>query len=144
VDEVVAVVAHEIGHYKRHHIWWMLGISLAQTGVLFFLLSIFLGHAGLFAAFGVDEPSAWAGLVFFGMLYAPIGLVLSIAMNALSRKNEYEADRFARETLGTGTQLAAGLKRLSADSLSNLTPHPAYVALHHSHPPVLARIRALA
>ncbi len=142
-DELVAIVAHEIGHYKKRHILQGLALSIAQTGIVFFLLSVFLLHAGLFEAFGVERPSVHAGLVFFSLLWAPIDLVLSYLLQAFSRKNEYEADRFARETTGSHERLIAGLKRLSADSLSNLTPHPFYVALHYSHPPLLQRIQAL-
>ena len=142
-EELVAIVAHEIGHYKLKHILKGLLLSLLQLGVVFFLLSVFLKHSGLFEAFGVATPSVYAGLIFFSLLYAPIDLVLSFLMHAFSRKNEFEADRFARETTGSGERLAVALKRLSADTLSNLTPHPFYVLLHYSHPPVLQRIRAL-
>jgi STE24 endopeptidase len=142
-DELVAVVAHEIGHYKRRHITKGLFLSFAQSGAVFFLLSIALTHRGLFEAFGVSEPSVWAGLVFFSLLYTPLDLVLSLLLQAFSRHNEFEADAFARETTGQHEPLVSALKRLSADSLSNLTPHPLYVTLHHSHPPLLERIRAL-
>jgi len=142
-DEVVAIVAHEIGHYKRHHIVLGLVLGCLQTGVVFWLLSVFLRHAGLFAAFGVAEPSVHAGLVFFSLLYAPLDLALSAALQAVSRRHEFQADRFARETTGTPERLITALKRLSAESLANLTPHPFYVLLHHSHPPLLERIRAL-
>jgi STE24 endopeptidase len=142
-EEVVAVVAHEIGHYKRHHVLLGLAISIAHAGLLFFLLSLFLDERGLYAAFGIDGTPIHAGLVFFGLLYAPIELVLGPLVQAFSRRNEYEADRWAKETTGTGERLARALKRLSADSLSNLTPHPFYVLLHYSHPPVLRRIEAL-
>jgi len=142
-DELVAVVAHEVGHYKRKHILIGMLVSIAHTGVLFALLAFFLREEGLYAAFGVAEPSVAAGLVFFGLLYTPVELVLGAAMQALSRRNEYEADRFAAETTGLWRELGAGLKKLSAESLSNLTPHPFYVALHHSHPPLAARLAAL-
>lgn len=142
-DELVAVVAHEIGHYKRKHIVKGLALSVLQAGAVFFLLSIALTHRGLFEAFGVSEPSVWAGLVFFGLLYTPLDLVLSLLLQAFSRRNEFEADAYARETTGQHEPLVHALKRLSADSLSNLTPHPLYVVLHHSHPPLLERIRAL-
>jgi STE24 endopeptidase len=120
-----------------------LALSLAHTGVLFWLLSLFLDRAGLFDAFGVAEPSVYAGLVFFGLLFTPIELVLSILVNAFSRRHEFEADAFAADTTGNGESLVTALKKLSADSLSNLTPHPLQVFLHHSHPPVLQRITAL-
>jgi STE24 endopeptidase len=142
-EELLAVVAHEIGHYKRGHILKGLVLAIAQAGVVFFLLSLFLDERALFEAFGVAEPSVHAGLVFFSLLYAPLELLLSLFANAHSRRNEYEADAWARTTTGAGEPLVSALKRLSADSLSNLTPHPLYVALHHSHPPLVERVRAL-
>jgi len=142
-EELVAVVAHEIGHYKRGHILKGLVLSILQAGAVFWLLSLFLHRVALFQAFGIETPSVHAGLVFFSLLYAPLELVLSLAMQAFSRRNEFEADAWARETTGQPERLASALKRLSADSLSNLTPHPLYVALHHSHPPLVERVRAL-
>ncbi len=141
--ELVGVVAHEIGHYKRGHIRQGLVLSILQAGVVFFLLSLFLGQAPLFRAFGVEQPSVWAGLVFFSLLYGPLGLAFALGMQAFSRKNEFEADAFARETTGESEPLARALERIAADSLSNLTPHPLYVALHHSHPPLAQRLAAL-
>jgi STE24 endopeptidase len=111
--------------------------------VLFFLLSLVLGAPMLFAAFGIDRPSVHAGLVLFGILMTPLELPSALALNALSRRHEYAADRFATAAVGTGRDLARGLRRLSADTLTNLTPHPWYVALHHSHPPVVERVRVL-
>ncbi len=142
-DELVAIVAHEIGHYKRGHILKSLLIGIIQAGVVFFLLAIFLEHEGLYAAFGVEEPAVYAGLVFFGLLYSPLDLVLSFFLHAFSRRNEFEADAFARETTGRAGTLVRALKRLAADSLDNLTPHPLYVKLHYTHPPVAERIQAL-
>ncbi len=142
VDELVAIVAHEIGHYKRGHILKGLVLSILHAGVVFFLLSLVLERRGLFEAFGT-APSTYAGLVFFGMLYAPVELVLSLFVQAFSRKNEFEADAFARETTGRPERLIDALKRLSADNLSNLTPHPFYVKLHYSHPPLIERVAAL-
>jgi len=141
--ELVAVVAHEIGHYKRKHILKSLVIGVLHFGVLFFLLSRFLESQPLFDAFGVAEPSVHAGLVFFGLLFTPIEMVLSFAMNAFARKNELEADEFAARTTGEPEHLVAALKKLSSENLANLTPHPFYVRLHYSHPPVLQRIAAL-
>jgi STE24 endopeptidase len=143
VDELVAVVAHEIGHYKKGHILRMLALAIVQAGVVFYLLSLFLQHDGLFAAFGVEQRSVHAGLIFFSLLYTPLELVLSLAMQAFSRKNEFEADAYARATTGNPERLVSALQRLSADTLTNLTPHPLYVALHHSHPPLVERVRAL-
>jgi STE24 endopeptidase len=141
-DEIVAITAHEVGHWRRRHIWWLTALHMLHLGVLFFLLSVFLHHTGLFAAFGV-EPSSAAGLVFFGLLYTPVELVLAFGLNAFSRRCEFEADQFAAETTGLGDAMIAALKRLSVHNLSNLTPHPLTVALEYSHPPVLARIEAL-
>lgn len=143
VPELVAVLAHEIGHYKKKHIIQNMVISIVHTGVIFFLLQIFLSHAGLFKAFYMEQTSIYAGLIFFGMLYAPIELILSVVMQMFSRKNEYEADRFAVETTEDSEPMVNALKKLSRDNLSNLTPHPLYVFLNYSHPPVLNRIRAI-
>ena len=143
VRELVAVLAHEIGHYKKKHILKGLVIGILHTGVMFYLLSIFVSHQGLFEAFYLEQPSVYAGLIFFGMLYAPIELILSIFMQMFSRKNEYEADRFAAETTGDPDAMVEALKKLSRDNLANLTPHPLYVFLNYSHPPVLQRIRAI-
>jgi STE24 endopeptidase len=141
-DEVVAITAHEVGHWCRRHIWWLTGLHLLHLGILFRLLAVFLHHQGLFDAFGV-APSVAAGLVFFGMLYTPVELVLAVGLNAFSRRCEFEADQFAAESTGLGGAMIAALKRLSVHNLSNLTPHPLTVALEYSHPPVLARIEAL-
>lgn len=141
-DELVAVLAHEIGHYKKKHIIKNMGISIAQTGIMFFLLSIFLNSEGLFDAFYMEQMSVYAGLIFFGMLYAPIDMIVSIFMQILSRKYEFEADEFASTTYQPKPMVAA-LKKLSKDNLSNLTPHPFYVFLNYSHPPVLERIKAI-
>ncbi|MFT7671056.1 MAG: STE24 endopeptidase [Planctomycetota bacterium] len=142
-DELVAVVAHEIGHYKRKHILKSLVIGILHFGVMFGLLSIFLKDQRLFDAFGVAEPSVHAGLIFFSMLLTPVELVLSVLMSYISRKNEFEADAFAAQTTGQPEDLVTALKKLSSDNLSNLTPHDFYVWLHYSHPPVLRRIAAL-
>jgi STE24 endopeptidase len=141
--ELVAVVAHEVGHYQRGHMLKGLALGVAHTGALFWLLSRFLEQPGLFRAFAVSEPSVYAGMVFFGLLFTPIDLVLSIVVNLFSRKHEFEADAFAAETTGTVEPMVTALTKLSADSLSNLTPHPLQVFLHHSHPSVLRRIAAL-
>ena len=142
-DELVAIVDHEIGHYKKGHIVKGLWLAILQAGAVFFLMSLFLERQGLFDAFFVGQRSVYAGLVFFSMLYAPLELVLSFFMQAFSRRNEFEADAFARETTGQPELLVSALQRLSADNLANLTPHPFYVKLHYSHPPLLERIRAL-
>ena len=143
VGELVSVLAHEVGHFKKKHILKSMIISILHMGFMFYLLSIFLSHKGLFDAFYMDNLSVYAGLIFFGMLYSPIEMVLSIIMQIFSRKNEYEADRFAVETTGNGSNMVTALKKLSRDNLSNLTPHPLYVFLNYSHPPVLKRIEAI-
>ncbi|MDD9947259.1 MAG: M48 family metallopeptidase [Myxococcales bacterium] len=143
VEELVGVVAHEIGHYKMKHIARSMVLSIAQMGLMLWLLGFFLGSQPLYSAFGISEPSVYTGLVFCSLLYTPVDLLLSLFMSARSRKHEYEADRYAAQTTGKPEALAAALKKLAADSLSNLTPHPAYVFLHHSHPPVTERVAAL-
>lgn len=142
-DELVAVLAHEIGHYKKKHIIKNMVISILHTGVMFLLLSIFLHAEGLYEAFYMDQPSVYAGLIFFGMLYAPIEMILSVFMQIVSRKHEFEADRFAADTTKQPETMIQALKKLSKDNLSNLTPHPFYVFLNYSHPPVLKRIEAI-
>ena len=143
VTELVAVLAHEIGHYQKKHILKGMIISLFHTGAMLFLLSIFISHEGLFSAFFMKNVSLYAGLIFFGMLFSPIEMILSIFMQLFSRKNEYEADRFAAATIDNSESMIQALKRLSRDNLSNLTPHPAYVFLNYSHPTVLQRIKAI-
>lgn len=143
VPELVAVLAHEIGHYKKKHIIKGMITSVVHSAVLFFLLSIFLNQKGLFDAFYMDEMSVYAGLILFGMLYAPIEMVLSVFMQMSSRKHEFEADAYAAETTGKPEDMVSTLKKLSKDNLSNLTPHPWYVFLNYSHPPVLQRINAI-
>jgi STE24 endopeptidase len=141
--EVVAVVAHEVGHYRRHHVGQGLVLALLQLGAAFFLLAVVLDWPALYAAFGVETPSVHAGLVFFSLLLTPLNLAVSVLMGALSRHNEREADRFAVETTGKGAPLASALARLASDSLAHPTPHPLEVVLHHSHPPVVERIHTL-
>jgi STE24 endopeptidase len=142
-DELVAVLAHEIAHYKKKHILQGMLLSVLHTGILFFLLSLVLKYQPLFEAFYVSEPSVYTGLIFFGLLLSPVELLLGFALNALSRKNEFEADEFAAVLVGSPTSLITALKRLSRTNLSNLTPHPIYVRLFYSHPPVLTRIKVL-
>lgn len=143
VPELVGVLAHEIGHYKKKHILQGMMISIMHTGVMFYLLSIFISHPGLFAAFQMEHSSVYAGMIFFGLLFTPIEMLLSPLMNMLSRHNEFEADRFAGEKIGEPESLISALKKLSVHNLANLTPHPFYVFLHYSHPPLLQRIAVL-
>ncbi len=143
VSELLAVLAHEMGHYKKKHILAMLVMGILQTGIMFFLLSVFISYPGLFDAFFMDRPSVYAGMIFFGMLYSPIGFFVGLFIQILSRKNEYQADRFSVETTKDGRSMVFALKKLSAHNLSNLYPHPFYVFLNYSHPPVLERIRSI-
>lgn len=144
VPELVGVLAHEIGHYKKKHILKSMLLGFGHAGVMFYLLSFFLNRPELYAAFGLTEPSLYAGLVFFGLLFTPLEMVLAPCLHYLSRTHEYQADRFAAEQTGNPAGLAEALKKLSVSNLANLTPHPFYVALHYSHPPLVARLRALA
>lgn len=141
--ELVSVLAHEMGHYKKGHVWKSMIISFLTFGLMFFILSLFINNRELFSAFGMEETSVYASLVFFGFLYGPIDMVLSIFTNALSRRNEYAADSYAVKTYGNPAAMTEALKKLSVDNLSNLTPHPVKVFLSYSHPPVLERIRAI-
>jgi STE24 endopeptidase len=143
VPELVAVLAHEIGHYKKKHIIQGLVISILHFGLLFFLLSIFLNSTELYQAFYIAQPSIYAGLIFFGMLYTPIEFVLAILLNMLSRKNEADADRFAVLTGPEPAALGDALRKLAANNLSNLTPHPFYAFLYYSHPPLLERTESI-
>ena len=143
VDELVAVVAHEIGHYKKGHILKGMILRIGYMGLLFYVMAVVLQQEGLFEAFYLTEMSTYAGLVLFGLLFTPVELMLSLVVNAVSRRNEFEADAFAAGTTGSSEPLISALKMLSADSLTNLTPHTLHVFLHHSHPPVLRRIEAL-
>lgn len=143
-EEIVAVLAHEVGHSKCGHIKKRLVVGTLKTGAIFYLMSLFLDSPGLFAAFGMEHMSVYAGLVFFLLLYTPVSIALSVISNLVSRRHEFEADRFAATTTGNPEVMASALKKLSASNLSNLTPHPLTVWLEYGHPPVLERIRALA
>jgi STE24 endopeptidase len=142
-EELVAVIAHEVGHYKKGHIIKGIVLSILHSGILFFLLSFFIRNRGLADAFRMEQTSVYAGFVFFGLLYSPIILFISIFKNYISRKYEFEADRFAAETTRSVNAMILALKNLSISNLSNLTPHPLNVFLNYSHPPVLQRIKAL-
>ncbi|MBW2708016.1 MAG: M48 family metallopeptidase [Deltaproteobacteria bacterium] len=142
-EELVSILAHEMGHYKKKHILKSIIISILSTGLMFYILSIFMNNPALFAAFQMEHISIYASLFFFGFLYAPIEMILSIFGNMLSRHHEYEADAWAVRTYQRPQSMIAALKKLSVDNLSNLTPHPLKVFLSYSHPPVLDRIRAI-
>ena len=141
--ELLAVLAHEIGHYKRGHIVQRLIVAVLQLAVLFLLMGTVLGNAGLHAAFGLQAPVLWLGLVFFTILFEPAQTVLGILSGLWSRKHEYEADAYAAGATGGAADMIAALKRLARDTLSNLSPHPLTVFLHYSHPPMVQRLAAL-
>lgn len=143
IPELLTILAHEIGHYKMRHIFWMMFAGISQAGVMLYLLSLFISTPSMFEAFYVNQPSIYAGFVFFSLLYLPIDFFLSILLQALSRKNEYSADRFAVETTCDSQSLIIALKKLAVHNLSNLTPHPFYVFINYSHPPVIERINAI-
>ena len=141
-EELVAVLAHEVGHYKKKHIVTSLILTILQLGLMSYLLEICLNQNEISEALGGNEPVFHLGLLAFTILYSPIGTILSVLMNINSRKNEFEADNYAKETY-SGDSLSLALKKLSVDNLSNLYPHPFYTFLHYSHPPLLHRLEAL-
>ena len=142
-DEIVSVIAHEVGHYKLKHIYSGIVLSAIQSGIMLFILSLFLLNAELFAVFKMDNISVYASLLFFTMLYAPISLLVGIFFSIISRKNEFSADAYSAETAMMPEALISGLKKMSKENLSNLTPHWLNVFLNYSHPPVLKRVEAL-
>jgi len=141
-EELVAVLAHEAGHYKLKHSRSSLILSILQTGLMLFILSLVIDNPSLSAALGVEGSSFHMGLLVFGLLYSPLSMIFGIGMNMLSRKNEYEADAYAKSTYN-GEALGSALKKLSVDNLSNLTPHPLNVFFNYSHPTLLQRLEAL-
>ncbi|WP_339625038.1 M48 family metallopeptidase [uncultured Winogradskyella sp.] len=138
-EEIVAVLAHEVGHYKKKHIISNLITSILLTGVTLYILSIFISNPLLSNAIGVEIPSFHVGLIAFGLLYSPISEITSLGMNYVSRVFEYQADDYAKNTY-KAEPLISALKKLSKNSLSNLTPHKAYVFMHYSHPTLLERV----
>jgi STE24 endopeptidase len=141
-EEIVAVLAHEVGHYKRKHIIFNITTSILLTGLTLYILSIFINTPVLSEALGVSIPSFHIGLIAFGILYSPISEITGLFMNYMSRKFEYQADNYAKETFAV-KPLITSLKKLSKNNLSNLTPHPAYVFMHYSHPTLLERVKNL-
>ncbi len=141
-DELVAILAHEIGHYKKKHTRLGLVLGIAQTGLILFILSRFLGNSDLSSALGAAQPSFHMSVLAFGVLYTPISLMTGLVMNVISRKHEYEADRYAALNFNPES-LKNALIRLSVNNLSNLRPHPAYIFFHYSHPTLLQRISKL-
>ena len=141
-DELVAVLAHEVGHYKKKHIILGYVLSILQIGLMLFILSRLVFNPELSMAMGSGGLAIHINLIAFGILFSPLSHIIGMAMNLISRKNEYEADEFAATTFAS-LPLQEALKKLSANNLSNLTPHPAYVFFHYSHPPMLQRLRFL-
>ena len=141
-DELVAVLAHEVGHFKKKHIFSGLIMSIIQIGVMTFFFELCLKLPEISLALGGSEASFHLGLIGFSIIFSPISILSGILMNYISRKNEFEADAYAKETFN-GDDLSLALKKLSVDSLSNIYPHPLYVFFHYSHPPLIERLRAL-
>jgi STE24 endopeptidase len=141
-EEIVAVLAHEIGHYKKKHIFQSMISSVLVTGFMLFLFSLVVNNPLLSQAMGAEHTSFHIGLIVFGILYSPLSLIIGLGSNYISRKNEFQADKFARDNFDPHV-LAAALKKLSVKSLSNMMPHPAYVFFHYSHPPLLKRLEKL-
>lgn len=141
-EELVAVLAHEIGHYKKKHTLTSMVLSIIQLGIMLYILSVFISHPSLSEALGVDQPVFYIGLLAFALLYSPISTITGLLMNIYSRKNEYEADNFAASNYSSG-HLVTALKKLTSNNLSNLTPHPIFVFVNYSHPPLLQRIKNL-
>lgn len=142
VDELVAVLAHEIGHYKKKHTLTGMLLGIVQTGIMLYILQVFIGNPVLSQALGAEQASFHMGLLAFGILYGPISMLLGVIMNLISRKHEYAADRFAAVKFD-GESLKEALKKLSVKNLSNLRPHPAVVFVSYSHPPLLERLKAI-
>lgn len=140
--ELVAVLAHEVGHFKGKHVLKLVLMGILQTGIMLFLLGLFINNPEFSKALGASEARFHLGLIAFGLLYTPISLIVGVLSNILSRKFEFEADAYGKNTFG-GNHLSAALKKLSIDNLSNLNPHPAYVFVNYSHPPVIERIKRL-
>ena len=142
IEELVAVLAHEVGHFKKKHIIYGFGLSILQVGVMLFIMSLMVFNEQLSIALGGTGLAIHLNLIAFTILYSPISQITGVLMNVLSRKNEFEADAYARDTYD-GEQLQIALKKLSVDNLSNLYPHPAHVFMHYSHPPLLRRLEEL-
>lgn len=140
--QIVSVLAHEIGHYRKKHTLKTLVLSVIQTGVVLYLFSLVVGSPMIYEALGSSYQSFHLGLVVFLILYSPVSTITSIALNYMSRRFEYEADRFAAENADAG-EMVASLRLLTSDNLSDLTPHPAYVFVNYSHPPLRERIEAI-
>ena len=141
-EEIVAVLAHEIGHYKKKHVQLSLLFSFILTGFMLFLFSVVVDHPELSQALGTEKSSFHLGLIVFGILYSPLSLIIGLVTNYISRRNEFAADRFAKDNYKP-EMLAGALKKLSVKNLSNMLPHSVYVFFHYSHPPLLKRLEKL-
>jgi STE24 endopeptidase len=142
-DEIVSVIAHEVGHNKKRHVVSGMALGVLHTGVLLFLFSLVMENQSLFEAFSMKSTSIYASIVFFGLLFTPIELIISPVMHFISRRNEYQADQWAVETTTSKNNLISGLKKLAAENLANLSPHPAFVMLNYSHPPLFNRVASI-
>jgi STE24 endopeptidase len=141
-EEIVAVLAHEIGHYKKKHVLLNLILSVIITGLMLFLFSLVVNSPGLSIALGSQNTSFHLGLIVFGILYSPLSLLIGLLTNYISRRNEFAADKFVKDNFKPEI-LAEALKKLSVKNLSNMMPHPVYVFFHYSHPPLLSRLEKL-
>lgn len=141
-DELVGVLAHEVGHFKKKHIIWSMIISILQVGFMLWLLSKMIFNSDISWALGGEMTSVQLNLLAFGILFSPVSTIIGILMNLFSRKNEYEADAYAVTTFRKEPLISA-LKKLTSDNLGNLTPHPAYVFVNYSHPTLLQRMKAM-
>lgn len=141
-EEIVAVLAHEIGHYKKKHVLTGLFMGILQTGLMLYIFSLLVNSPVLSNALGVEEPRFHIGLIAFGILYSPLSFIMGIFMNMISRRNEYQADAYASK-FGYAIELVSGLKKLSVKNLSNLTPHPLFIFFNYSHPTLLQRLERL-
>ena len=142
-EEIVSVVAHEAGHYKKKHIFFGMILNIIQTGLMLFLFNFIINEVALYKVFGVSEPSIYTGLVFFGLLFTPLNMILSLISLSISRKNEFEADQYALDTTNNPQALISMLKGLASDNLSHLTPHPFTVFLQYTHPPIYERVKKI-
>ena len=143
VDEIVSVIAHEVGHNKKKHTISGMVLGIAHVAVLLFVFSLVMEHQALFDAFFMDEVSIYASLMFFGFILTPIELLISPGIQYISRRHEYQADQWAVATTADPEPLRTGLKKLAANNLANLSPHPFFVVLNYSHPPLTERLRAI-
>ncbi|MCP4611256.1 MAG: M48 family metallopeptidase, partial [Planctomycetes bacterium] len=141
--EIISVLAHEMGHYKLKHIVQGILVAIVTIGVMFGILSLFIENEGLSNAFRMDEVSVYASLIFFAFLYSPIDRIISVLTNTLSRRWEYQADAYSVTTTEQPEAMITALRKLGSANLANLTPHPVYVYMNYSHPPLVQRIRAI-